>query len=372
MYKSSNYEQLSFQHSSNINRQNRPRQRQASSRNENSSQSTENASQSSRTEYQICPKCNKNVKVKNDGNLYSHSPCNQNTYDVLRVQDDENNNIVDEPEPIAPQSNHQPAVQVPTRAARRTNTPASTQDTIRTIVDTYQGKKTGPKFRTANVWAATFESHLHKLHHEVNSSNDIESITTIIVQLLLCTPPDSKIQESIDNTLNINEDCHELSQLDILLPSHIQDNPKLAASIIAAIKNDLNHGNVSKATRKLSPGGLQSLKHKPVRDTITAKYHSRPQSTVQNRQIENIINIYDEDMINFSDETTQIATIKHIFKKNEALPNLHMVFVTITYKTYYFIALTQCLDFSHYYKSLHMDEFKTKQQKYYFEDEGSL
>ena len=294
-------------------RQNRPRPRQTSHRNENSSQSTEIASQSSETGYQKCPKCNKNVRVKNNGNLYSHSPCNQNIYDVLRAQDDDNDNIVDTS--IAPLSNHQSSVRVPTRTQHRANTPPSTQDTIRTIVDSYQGKKTGPKFRTTNIWAATFESYLHQLHNEVNSSNNIESITTIIVQLLLCTPPNSKIQESVDNTLTINEDDgHYLPQLDTLLPSYIQDRPKIAASVIAAIKKDLNHGNISKATRKLLPGGPQSLKNKPIRDIITAKYPTT-QLPTQNRQNENRINSYDEDMINFSDEIIQIATIKHIFNK---------------------------------------------------------
>ena len=215
-------------------RQNHSRPRQASPRNENSSQSTEIASQSTETRHQKCPQCHKNVRVKNDGNLYSHSPCNQNIYDVLRTQDDDNDNIVDAP--INPQSNHQSSIQVHTRTQRRANTPPSTQDTIRTVIDTYQGKKIGPKFRTTNIWAGTFESHLLKLHNEVNSSNNIESITEIIVQLLLCTPPNSKIQESVDNTLIINDKSHDLPQLDTLLPSHIQDRPKLAASVIAAIK----------------------------------------------------------------------------------------------------------------------------------------
>ena len=81
-----------------------------------------------------------------------------------------------------------------------TTTQTNTQQEIRTTVETYQGKKTGPKFRNINVWAATFGSHLHNLHHEVTTTNNNNAITSIVVELLSCTPPNSKVQESVDNT----------------------------------------------------------------------------------------------------------------------------------------------------------------------------
>lgn len=287
-----------------------PRQRQASSRTQDSA--------SISNDRQNCPQCHKECLVNKDGTLRRH-PCNQNPFESLTIPEETNDNTVDLPLPsrseIPPPA---PASTRQTQPRNRTTTQPSTQETIRSMVDTYQGKKTGPKFRTANVWAATFESHLQKLHNEVNGTNDTDCITDILVELLSCTPPNSRIHASIDNTLTMNDDDYLLSQLindqNTLLPSHIQDRPKIAVSIIAAIKSDLNFGNISKATRKLSPGGIQSLKDKTVRDTIRSKY-SLSRSITPNELQENRNTIFDEDMINFSDEATQIATIKHIFKK---------------------------------------------------------
>ena len=265
-----------------------------------------NYSSITQQERQTCSKCTKLCIVNKNGSLRSHDPCNKNSYEILSSQDEDNDAEINNTFVRTPQ----------------TQIVLTPQQQINQTLQGYKGKKTGPKFRNIQAWAETYKLLLSQLEDAIKENCTEQELNNILCKLLTCTPPGSRIENNTDNTASWNEDEDNSSHgSQDLLPAQVQPRLSKFESHLSLIKNDLKNGNVKKAIRKLTPGGIESLTNVDTQNLIRSKY------PIRTPNLSNLFNNRTMDTeethqtIDFHDENIQAATITHIFQQKRGAAN---------------------------------------------------
>ena len=172
-----------------------------------------------------------------------------------------------------------------------------------------KGSKAAVKRQWANEGVGPKFIQLEQVMQTSTNHKENADIQSLLQQILLDTPPYSKIDNSVDNTTSMDSDTLEEFSNDFL--------PITPAPVITAvcdnfylIKKALQDGNINKVTRLLDSGGIKSL------DTATLTEIKSKFPEVYQTVVTNNLNFSDSnDFVNFMDDGIQLQTIRYLNKQ---------------------------------------------------------